>query len=631
MFYKKIVASARDIAFSCVAEPSFRQIFDDQDQSIRKKLGDSSCDSMRQLRTAFNDLQDAVKPWRQAFENQHDPLFTLVFDEVGSLMKGAEHGRFISLNRMISVLSKGNVWFLFLSTESRLDKLLPPDRTIKRAPGPNEQSSRSEGPVRRLPLKRYPPFTSFAVDVDDLKNHYQANPAEETMSSFSKLTHLGRFSRPLWLAYDRPERIAGLKLIGGRKDDQYDPKDRDHVFATLSFRLCLDVDLMSPIAYPLSQSAVHSHMRIVTKVIPSTGLLHTRTPTEPILALAAKEHLVSVWKPTLQTFTSELLSLGVIDKGRKGELFARLLCILARDSIPDPQPLSQDDGAVPTFTVSSFLQALFAGTYHGAIEAIDSTILRSRLNFLMFTSTIRDLTNDSFYHLCHALLRRSVALQCAPGQRSYDLVVPFYWGHPDEPYDLAKAGAILVQVKNRATKTSPQELLHETFLAAASATGEKTSTKSHTRTGSGILPNSRSKAGNDTIIFDRGNPKLLYLLLDLGVPGPELEVQVSKHENPKIWAIHCVGHNKEVFGCIQRLGVELPAESFFSDIMEAAADEYDIDTRHDADLVENVLNCDWEDMKEKERAAALEERAKVIEAESSHEPEPKLKKRKRGN
>lgn len=133
MFNKKIVASARDIVCSCVADPSFRQIFDDQGQSIRKKLGDSSCDSMRQLRTAFNDLQDAVKPWHQAFENQHDHLFTLVFDEVGSLMKDGEHGRFIALNRMISVLSKGNVWFLFLSTESRLYKLLPPDRTIKRA------------------------------------------------------------------------------------------------------------------------------------------------------------------------------------------------------------------------------------------------------------------------------------------------------------------------------------------------------------------------------------------------------------------------------------------------------------------------------------------------------------------
>lgn len=523
-FYERIVSSAREIAVSCVADLSFRQIFDNQDENIQNKLEESNFDSMRQFRAAVDTMQDAVKPWRQEFENENDPLFTLVFDGVDSLMNDAGNERFIALNRIISTLSTDdNIWFLFLSTDSRLDtQLLSPGCAL---PGSkfNEQSARSEGPLGSPLLKHYPPFTSFTVDVDDLKNHYQANPDEETMSDFSKVKHMARFGRPLWSAYDRPEHVARLKLIGSSKGAQYNPKDRDHVFAALSFRLGLDVNLTSPIAYPLSHSAVHLHMRVVTKVIPSTGLLYTRTPAEPILALAAKEHLASTWRPSLQTFVSELLSPGAIDKGRNGELYARLMCILARDSIPKPQLLDQeDDGAVPSLTVASFLRALFAKPYHGAIKSIDSTILSARMDFLMFTSTIRDLPSESFYHVCHALLRRSAALQCAPGQKSYDTLLPFYWGPPDGPYDLAKAGAILVQVKNGTTKTSTQELIREAFLAAASVTSEGC-----TRTTSGSLPNSR--------------PKLLYILLDLGVCGRKLEV----HPGPNIWTIHCVGHSKD--------------------------------------------------------------------------------------
>lgn len=54
------------------------------------------------------------------------------------------------------------------------------------------------------------------------------------------------------------------------------------------------------------------------------------------------------------------------------------------------------------------------------------------------------------------------------------------------------------------------------------------------------------------------------------------------------------------------MGVAFPAEKFFADIMDAAADEDDIDARHDADLLENVLDCDWEDAKERAKVMALQ-------------------------
>lgn len=201
-----------------------------------------------------------------------------------------------------------------------------------------------------------------------------------------------------------------------------------------------------------------------------------------------------------------------------------------------------------------------------------------------------------FYHVCHALMCRSAALQGAPRQKSYDLLLPFYWGPSDEPYDLAKPGAMLLKVKNRTTKTSTQELSHEAFLAAASVA----------KTGSGGFPNSR--------------PKLLYILLDLGIPGAKVQV----HPGPEIWTIHCVGHRKDVFGC-RKMGVAFPAKKVFAEIMEGANDDDGIDVRHDADLVGNVLDCDWENAKKGERAMAIKRGAKEVVERSC---EPKLEKRR---
>ena len=205
-------------------------------------------------------------------------------------------------------------------------------------------------------------------------------------------------------------------------------------------------------------------------------------------------------------------------------------------------------------------------------------------------------SGNQFYHVCHALMCCSAALQGAPRQKSYDLLLPFYRGPSDEPYGLAKAGAMLVKVKNRTTKTTTQELSHEAFLAAASVA----------KTGSGGFPNSR--------------PKLLYILLDLGVPGAKVEV----HPGPEIWTIHCVGHRKDVFGC-RKMGVAFPAKKVFAEIMEGANDDDDIDARHDADLVGNVLDCDWENAKEGERAMAIKRGAKEVVEGSC---EPKLEKRR---
>lgn len=132
---------AKKIASSCVGDQLFRRIFDKPDESIRRALEQSTCEPMKNLWAAINDFEDSLRSWN--LPDESDPFFAIVFDEVGSLMDETGNGRFIALNRVISVISERHkIWYLFLSTESRLDALLPPDQVMPQGSGPNRPSSR---------------------------------------------------------------------------------------------------------------------------------------------------------------------------------------------------------------------------------------------------------------------------------------------------------------------------------------------------------------------------------------------------------------------------------------------------------------------------------------------------------
>jgi hypothetical protein len=65
------------------------------------------------------------------------------------------------------------------------------------------------------------------------------------------------------------------------------------------------------------------------------------------------------------------------------------------------------------------------------------------MNFLLFASTREYLTAGSFRHLCYTLLRRSVALQLAPQQKTNDQPIPFYYGDPNEPFNVSDKKLLL--------------------------------------------------------------------------------------------------------------------------------------------------------------------------------------------
>jgi hypothetical protein len=70
-----------------------------------------------------------------------------------------------------------------------------------------------------------------------------------------------------WTLYCR-----GIRIIGGNPSRAYDAFNGNHVFAAMSVRLCIDVNLANPVSLPLMQTV---YMRMVDSVDPSTSVVFT--------------------------------------------------------------------------------------------------------------------------------------------------------------------------------------------------------------------------------------------------------------------------------------------------------------------------------------------------------------------
>ncbi|KAI9776146.1 MAG: hypothetical protein M1839_000562 [Geoglossum umbratile] len=391
-FCHQVKQKACEIARSLVMDREWRKLFNDEEESaVRQAMGGSK--QVKKLLSVVERLTNSLKKFPR--ENQsNDHLLVIVFDEAASLFSPSglsrlDSGRYIALNRICSLLKDYPLWFFFLSTESKVEKILPTDNPIPANEGevldysnvPSSQyPSKGDGEIK---LRVFPAFVSFPLDIEDRSR--MRNPVSKkeelakSMADFSQPKHMAMFGRRLWYAYSNPQdmyNVARLKLVGGRENATYDSDNENHVFAALSFRLSLDPCLENSMSLPLVRTAVGSFMRVVISINQPTGNLHTVTPSEPILAKAAMEHLCAGnWSKSIRTLSQKLLQQGLIEKGLQGELFARLVLILAHDSIRrraaipgDPDRI--DLGRMLTFTVEKFLTALYAED-HESISKID--------------------------------------------------------------------------------------------------------------------------------------------------------------------------------------------------------------------------------------------------------------------
>jgi hypothetical protein len=417
---------------------------------------------------------------------------------------------------------------------------------------------------------------------------------------------MAMFGRPLWFGYDATEmnKLAKKKLLGDN-EEVYQPGNIHHVFATLSFRLSLDVCLQNPRTLPLVRTAVNSYMRVVISMDQETGVMETITPSEPVMAKAAMGYLCDEnkrnWNSSIETLTTLLLGEGLIEKGLKGELYSRFLLILAHDYLWRTFPTAKTCPTAKTFTVEQFLAALYAGTYH---RDIPPEILNARMNFNHFVPAGQNLNPRAIPALLRDLFRRSAAMQLAPNQPTYDIMIPIYFGNPEETFDESQCGVIMVQTKNKEAATLPSHIFRETFI------NPKSKLEQEKR---GVKPKkNQDKPLRDTGFFvldDIGHP-ILFLLFDLGIttkPKNPVKVSKSSGEDPVIWAIHSRGHRGDVFGCVDEMNCQSSIEGFFLAVKPKGDYLYKLCQRNKIyDKVnENfryVMNAAVEDGKEKQVA-----------------------------
>jgi hypothetical protein len=581
-FCNSVAQRARVLAKELISNPAWVEKFDnDAPSSVHHQLEmEHSEEKPNPMNSLYNAAGNLMKILQQCQDASNvDSLLVLVFDEASSLMTvrpsaEPQPGLYVALNRVISCLKKSRMWSFFLSTESLIGQLVPPSNVTRTGNYLEDSSARLVLGKTNTPLKRFPPFVGLQLDVEDRRRMQNPKLREEELlkplEKFAKLEHMALFGRPLWYAYAGQDEnmldLAKLKLIGGRQYGCYDATNPNHVFATLSFRLSLDVCLQNPSTIPLARTAVNSFMRVVISMDHETGTMDTLAPSEPVLARAAMEHLCSEknWSKSIQTLSVELLEKGLIEKGRKGELYARFVLILAHDWNRWIHRLQTGPVLVfaPTFSVSDFLKALYAEDHHESIRKLPGRIQKAKMNFNHFVPAYENLTAEVIPALCHDLLRRSAAMQLAWQQETYDLLIPVYYGEDNEKFDPSKCGVILVQVKNKDNATTVTKIFDEDFINVSPKTSSPANLK---------VKNSKRKP--EKFVFNEMAHPILFLLFDLGVvrgsraSAPPVQLMHSNSGlQPDLWAIHSRGHDETIFGCLSHMEDKSSSERFFASI-----------------------------------------------------------------
>ncbi|KAI9780337.1 MAG: hypothetical protein M1839_006760 [Geoglossum umbratile] len=486
IFCKAVVARATEISNELFANCQCRKCFDNEDPSSLCQCLEKS-PQIQPLWNAARGLLGELSKFRDW--KAMDSELVMVFDDAATLFTTPDSdkedtSRYVALNRIFSILKEFLMWFFVLSTESKIKKLLPLERS----------------------------------DGDEVYNY-----------GIAKSCH-----RPRTYGNVQKTSLDGLQLT--RKDVL-----SSNVKAVLSFCLPLDVCLENRKTLPIVRTAVNSHLRLVISIDHHTGILHTITPSEPVLARSAMELLCyrKYWAPAIGTFTYEILKQRVIDKGVKGKLYSCLVLILAHDWLRWDVSLQAGDHPMfaPTFTVEEFLTSLYVKQYHGAIRRLPTQL-------------------------------RNAALQLAPAQPIYDKLIPIYFGDEGDSFDPSQCRVIVVQDNIRAISTTVRSIFKEHFTTIDHQTSKSKLNKPEAGK-SGNWRTAKQKTAkqkkteepalcnnNQYFIFNEIKHPVLFLLFDMGVNpinSPSIKVSYSIGNNPPVWAIHSCGQSNQVFGCIENM------------------------------------------------------------------------------
>ncbi|PSR83227.1 hypothetical protein PHLCEN_2v5789 [Hermanssonia centrifuga] len=381
---------------------------------------------------------------------QHDICILLAYDEshdlAGLTIKGvakkAAPTYFQILVSASNIFINLDIFSIHLSTNSNLALYSPGATNFWSADVPDLQT-----PIIELPF-----------DVGDVtplatENAHSMNEAKHS-KPFSWWT---RFKNGNNTARSHLISLAVEKLNGTRSSELTD----NGRLSALKVRLLLDFEPRRQISVKKEMELVAGHMLINHCVPVHREYMWTSYPSEPILAEAAAQMMFRM--DNIPTFLQKQMDLGLISKGDRGELVARLLLTLAHDRVRVSRrqflhntPIYYSH-AIPLI---DFLRALISASWIDRIlDSFPTTITNSDPLSLPFREAFKD-ARVNFTHFVRAgdssiitdegawlSFVRGMAIQCSSGQRMIDLFLPVLLR--DEKIGRHVMSGVFIQIKNR--------------------------------------------------------------------------------------------------------------------------------------------------------------------------------------
>ncbi|QRV83604.1 hypothetical protein RhiJN_11620 [Ceratobasidium sp. AG-Ba] len=360
------------------------------------------------------------------------------------------------LNRLRSL----DLFTIFLSTQSHMSAYSPPKGLFWSERVINDTTPGVQAPICEMSFDNWSGGDQLAA------------PYQNTLQDVCKIAFMVRFGRPLfWSRYEAGDddvkrtilSFARKKIAGNRTDKL----NSEAELAVLMFRVGLSFD-KTRVGVPQTEAKlVRGHMISCHSIPQHREFIYAAASSEPILAEAAAQlmDINNIWEKLAGTLFG-LCNNGMIAKGERGELLARLLLTKAHDWVV--YGLRSKDVLRPRrFTrpilLADFLEALVGkknkdeimkakpnNTRNGPTLA-DSPLGQAALNFTHWAKAADDcsVTDNGAW----IALTRCMAWQCCDGQPEVDLVTPLMLPPEDAKLGPYTVSAIFWQIKNRATPT----------------------------------------------------------------------------------------------------------------------------------------------------------------------------------
>ncbi|GJE94119.1 hypothetical protein PsYK624_102870 [Phanerochaete sordida] len=352
-----------------------------------------------------------------------------------------------------------------LSTQSRLSAHAPPQERSHSSRG-GGQTAVHHAPWCELPFDCYPETEPIFV------------PGQHTLHDVTQDDYMALFGRPIFASRLRNEAkgspvrkeivdFALFKLMGKNAENLAAAAAQVKAGLSLStklvplaVRILPDFDLSLEVARETEEEMVTSHLRVVFSIPSHRLFMRSGYPSEPLVAKAAAiaMNIIAPHSHPIEIVAKELES-GLINKGSRGELLARLLLTLAHDRAalsmrrPDDTKTNWD----PLIPVCTFLSSLFTEDVAKIIMTCTSndpshperTLAQAfEHGYVRFSHFIAMAELNSIdTHLGLAGLARGFAIQAAFQQKLYDIAIPVVM--KADLFTESDVTFIIIQVKNR--------------------------------------------------------------------------------------------------------------------------------------------------------------------------------------